>query len=140
MLGDSSIAFEPSPPYTQHKNGISERMIRTLNTKARSMLLDGGPPKRFWAEAIATAAYLHKHTPKQQMDGKFGPHSKPCMLLGYVHTTTKIWRIWDLGVSPVAKVLRLNAPRWSSKRTRIPAWLLRTHGRRSLRLTCQWAA
>lgn len=54
-----------------------------------------GPPNASGQKAIATAAYLHKHIPKQQMDGKFGPHSKPCMLLGYVHTTTKIWRIWD---------------------------------------------
>ena len=24
-----------------------------------------------------------------------GARSKPCMMLGYVHNTTKIWRIWD---------------------------------------------
>ena len=24
-----------------------------------------------------------------------GARSKPCMMLGYVHDTTKIWRIWD---------------------------------------------
>ena len=136
LLGDSGISFEPSPPYTQHKNGVSERMIRTLNTKARSMLLDAALPKRFWAEAISTAVYLHrrspsnslegstpyemligskpklhhlrrfgcmvyKHIPKQQQkDGKFGPRSKPCMFLGYVHKTTKIWRIWDFKGGP----------------------------------------
>ena len=111
-------------------------MIRTLNTKARSMLLDANLPKRFWAEAISTALYLHrrspsnsfegfspyerltgskpklhhlrrfgctvyKHIPKQQQkDGKFGSHSKPCMFLGYVHKTTKIWRIWDFKGGP----------------------------------------
>jgi hypothetical protein len=26
---------------------------------------------------------------------KFRPRPKPCMMLGYVHKTTKIWRIWD---------------------------------------------
>jgi transposase InsO family protein len=131
VLSDAGITWEPSPPYTQHKNGVSERMIRTLNTKARSMLLDAALPSKFWAEAISTAAYLHrlspsnslegkspfemlygtkpklhhlrrfgstvyKHIPKdQRKDKKFGARSKPCMMLGYVHKTTKIWRIWD---------------------------------------------
>ena len=136
ILGDSGISFEPAPPYTQHKNGVSERMIRTLNTKARSMLLDAGLSKKFWAEAISTATYIHrrspsnslegltpyelltgdkpklhhlrrfgctvyKHIPKdQRRNGKFGECSKPCMLLGYVHKTTKIWRIWDFQAGP----------------------------------------
>jgi hypothetical protein len=29
------------------------------------------------------------------MEKKFGSRSNMCMLLGYVHDTTKIWRIWD---------------------------------------------
>ena len=69
LLGDSGITFEPSPPYTQHKNGVSERMIRTLNTKARSMLLDAALPKRFWAEAISTAVYLHRRSPSNSLEG-----------------------------------------------------------------------
>jgi len=37
-----------------------------------------------------------KHIPKsQRMDAKMGTHAKACMMLGYVHDTTKIWRIWD---------------------------------------------
>ena len=27
LLGEKGITFEPSPPYTQHKNGMAERMI-----------------------------------------------------------------------------------------------------------------
>jgi hypothetical protein len=34
ILCMGGISFEPSPPYTQHKNGVSERMIRTIVTKA----------------------------------------------------------------------------------------------------------
>jgi len=34
ILRENGITYEPSPPYTQHKNGVAERMIRTLNTKA----------------------------------------------------------------------------------------------------------
>jgi len=34
--------------------------------------------------------------PKQQrMDAKMGARPKECMMLGYVHNTTKIWKIWD---------------------------------------------
>jgi len=37
-----------------------------------------------------------KHIPKyQRMDAKMGTRAKACMVLGYVHNTTKIWRIWD---------------------------------------------
>jgi len=126
ILSASGITYEPSPPYTQHKNGVSERMIRTLNTKARSMLLDAGLPIGFWAEAIKTAAYLHRrtpsaslpgsispheallgsrpalshlrrfgckvyrHLPKEQRTSKFSDRARPCMMLGYVHHTTRI--------------------------------------------------
>jgi hypothetical protein len=132
ILADSGITYEPAPPYTQHKNGVAERMIRTLNTKARAMLLDAGLPMSFWGEAIKTACYLHhrtptsslidykspyellhgnkprlhhlrrfgctvyKHIPKEQrLNKKFGIRSRPCMMVGYVHKTTKIWRLWD---------------------------------------------
>lgn len=130
MLGDNGISYEPSPPYTQHKNGVSERMIQTLNSKVRCLLLDADLPMRFWGEAIKTACYIHRrtptpslpegkspfemlygkqpqvhhlrrfgctvyrHIPKQQRL-KFDCRSKACMMLGYVHKTTKIWRIWD---------------------------------------------
>jgi len=132
ILGESGITYEPSPPYTQHKNGVAERMIRTLNTKARSMMQDADVPIRFWPEAVRTACYLHRRSPTSSLSGnrspyealfgtvpqikhlrrfgckvfkhippaqrtekKFGSRSNTCMMLGYVHDTTKIWRIWD---------------------------------------------
>lgn len=52
LLGEG-IIFEPAPPYTQHKNGVAERMIPTINIKARCMLLDAELDARFWAEAVA---------------------------------------------------------------------------------------
>jgi transposase InsO family protein len=136
ILSENGITYEPSPPYTQHKNGTSERMIRTLNTKARSMLQDANLPAKFWGEAIQTACYLHrrtptatlpgfvspfehlygttpkihhlrrfgcavyKHIPKdQRTDKNLGDCSRICMMLGYVHQTTKIWRIWDFATN-----------------------------------------
>jgi len=132
QLGEKGITFEPSPPYTQHKNGTAARMIRSLNAKARSMMLDANVPKIFWPEAIRTACYLHRRSPTssltdnwspylalygtilkighlrrfgcraythippvQRTEKKFGNRYGMCMMLGYVHNTTKIWRIWD---------------------------------------------
>ena len=59
ILRVRGFSFEPSPTHTQHKNGVSERMIRTLSTKARLMLLDARLEDIFWAEAVNTATYLH---------------------------------------------------------------------------------
>ena len=148
ILTAGGISFEPSPAYTQHKNGVSERMIQTLKAKARAMLLDAQLPPPFWAEAINTACYLHRRSPsrslgnktpyevlhlamyqrdnpsiaienypsfhppidhlrrvgcvawkvipqEQRHDKKFGSRSRRCMMLGYVHHATNIWRLWD---------------------------------------------
>ena len=69
ILRVSGISFEPSPPYSQHKNGVSERMIRTLATKARSRLLDSRLDSEFWTEAVSTTTYLHVHSPSQTLNG-----------------------------------------------------------------------
>jgi len=70
ILKTYGIAFEPSPPHTQHKNGTSERMIRTLVTKARALLLDSRLPDELWAEAVHTANYLHTRSPSRSIGGK----------------------------------------------------------------------
>jgi hypothetical protein len=37
-----------------------------------------------------------KRIPEQQRsEGKFGAGSGRCMMLGYVHDISKIWRLWD---------------------------------------------
>lgn len=36
----TGIQYEPASAYTQHKNGVSKRMIRTITTKARAVRLD----------------------------------------------------------------------------------------------------
>ena len=130
FLRVSGISFEPSPPYSQHKNGVSERMIGTLATKARSMLLDSQLELEFWAEAVSTATYLHERSPsqtlngmtpfemlwrkkpvlehlrrfgcaayrlipKEQRTGKFSSKSRQCIIIGNVHSSTTIWKLWD---------------------------------------------
>jgi hypothetical protein len=39
---------------------------------------------------------VYKHiSPAQRSETKFGNRSSVCMMLRYVHNTTKIWRIWE---------------------------------------------
>jgi transposase InsO family protein len=138
ILRINGISFEPSPPYAQHKNGISERTIGAITEKARAMMIDSQAPHGFWGEAVMTAAYLHRRTPhkflrgksphevlngynanpapppapihhlrrfgcrayrlipeEQRSDKKLGERSKRCMMVGYVHHTTKLWKLYD---------------------------------------------
>ena len=57
-------------PKTPEQNGVSERMNRTLVEMVRSMLSDSKLPPRFWAEALATAAYLKNRSPARAVEGK----------------------------------------------------------------------
>ena len=45
--------------YSPQQNGVSERLNRTLVEAARSMLSHAGLSNAYWAEAVATATYLH---------------------------------------------------------------------------------
>ncbi|KAE8673187.1 hypothetical protein F3Y22_tig00111807pilonHSYRG00005 [Hibiscus syriacus] len=52
------------------KNGVAERMNRTLNERARSMRIHVGLPKFLWAEAINTTAYLINRGPSVPLDDR----------------------------------------------------------------------
>ena len=58
FLKSKGIQHELTVAYTTQHNGIAERMKRTLMESARSMMCHAHLPKKFWAEAIATAVYL----------------------------------------------------------------------------------
>lgn len=55
--------------------------------------LYGSPPKIHHLRRFGCTVY--KHIPRELRDSKFSSRSKPCMMLGYVHRTSKIWRLWD---------------------------------------------
>lgn len=57
------IVRQISAPYTQHQNGVSERLNRTLVTMARCMLHHAGLPLRFWDSAIIAACYIRNRLP-----------------------------------------------------------------------------
>jgi hypothetical protein len=62
-LSANGISFEPSAPYTQNQNGVSERAIQTIVEKACSMLFDAKLSEGFWEEAVRTAVYLKNRSP-----------------------------------------------------------------------------
>jgi hypothetical protein len=156
VLAARGTTYEPCPPYAHHRNGVAERMIRTITEKARAMMIDSQAPIPFWGEAVNTAVYLHQRSPNEGLkrknhnhsyqapyetpyemlhgfgkptheadgnkisyqaslhnlrrvgwyacrlipevqccQGKFGPRSKPCMMVGYTHDSKTLCRIWD---------------------------------------------
>ena len=52
-----------SVPHSPEQNGVAERMNHTLMESARSMLSHAGLSNRYWAEAVATAAYIRNCIP-----------------------------------------------------------------------------
>ena len=62
--------------YTPQQNGIAECMNRTLMESARSMLSHAQLPNRFWAEAVATAAYLRNHSATAAIANGKTPYEK----------------------------------------------------------------
>jgi hypothetical protein len=72
-LGAHRISYELALLYTQYETGTTEWMIRTINTKARYMLLDSDLPMRFWAEAVYTACYLHQRMLNSSLPNHMSP-------------------------------------------------------------------
>lgn len=62
-LNRKGIKHEKTIAYSPRSNGAAERANRTLLDKARTLLIDSQLPLHFWAEAVATAEYIHNITP-----------------------------------------------------------------------------
>ena len=96
------IGHNFSAPHTPQQNGVVERMNRTLEGMARTMLLCSGLPKSFWAEAVNTACYTHNRamirsilnkTPYELLRGR-KPNISHLRCFGakcYVHNNGKNW-------------------------------------------------
>ena len=54
--------------YGKHLS-VTERMNRALVEMVRSMLSDSSLPKKFWAEALATAGYIRNRSPTAAIEG-----------------------------------------------------------------------
>ena len=73
-LKSKRIFHEVSVPHSPEQNGVAERMNRTLMESARSMLSHAGLSNRYWAEAVATAAYIRNRTPTAAIKLKKSKH------------------------------------------------------------------
>ena len=60
---EKGVVMEFTSSYTPEQNFIAERSWRTLDTMKDAMLVDSKLPREFWAEAMATAAYLKNLLP-----------------------------------------------------------------------------
>lgn len=67
-LEKAGIKREYTTPHTPQQNGIAERMNRTLVEMARCLISQANLPKVFWAEAIATAAYIRNRCPTKSLE------------------------------------------------------------------------
>ena len=83
-LTQEGISYEPSAPYTQNQNGVSERKICTISNITRSLLADAGLSEGFWEELVRTAVYLNNRSPTRALpcgvtpyEARFG--SKPSL-------------------------------------------------------------
>ena len=72
-LKNKGIHHELTAPYSPAQNGVAERANRTLMESARTMMAQAGLPEKYWAEAVATAAYLRNRTPTGSLKQKKTP-------------------------------------------------------------------
>lgn len=66
-LAKHGIERTSSAPRTPEMNGVAERMMRTLKTKARCMMASRPDQHHLWAEAMATATYLTNISPTSKL-------------------------------------------------------------------------
>ncbi|CAB0019909.1 unnamed protein product [Nesidiocoris tenuis] len=67
-LKEKGIQRRLSTVHTPQQNGLAERRNRTLQDKARCLLIDGKLPAELWAEAIFTANYINNRTPSRTLN------------------------------------------------------------------------
>lgn len=63
FMKERGIRHELTVPHHSYQNGVAERMHRTIQEKARTLMLHSAAPVQFWPEAVATAAYLINRSP-----------------------------------------------------------------------------
>lgn len=70
ILKDCGIKHQLTTPYAPEQNGTAERMNRTIQEKARCMLIDATLDKKYWAEATSTAVYLINRCPSKAINNR----------------------------------------------------------------------
>ncbi len=74
---DEGITLSASERYNPRTNGKAERFNRTINSKARCLLIESSLPSEFWGYAVKHSVFLYNHTPRQQEATKDSPWRTP---------------------------------------------------------------
>lgn len=69
-LRSKGILHETTAAHTPEQNGLAERMNQTLRDCSLAMLIDSGLPRKYWGEAMTTAAHLIARTPAAGLNGE----------------------------------------------------------------------
>ena len=75
-LTSKGIEHQLTIPHSPQQNGVAERLNRTLMQSAKAMLSHSNLPNKFWAEAVATAAYLRNRTTTSANEEQLTPFEK----------------------------------------------------------------
>ncbi|GBE82734.1 hypothetical protein SCP_0411190 [Sparassis crispa] len=126
-LKEKGIHHEKTNAYTPQENGVSERMNRTIEEMARSMLNDAGLPNTYWGDAVLHAVHILNSVPTCTLPDNLTPHeahtgNKPSMAhlrvfgcKAYVHVPkekrqkldSKMFECTHLGFAANRKAYRL---------------------------------
>eukprot|EP00475_Leptophrys_vorax_P015242 TRINITY_DN2159_c1_g1_i3.p2 TRINITY_DN2159_c1_g1~~TRINITY_DN2159_c1_g1_i3.p2 ORF type:complete len:147 (+),score=29.71 TRINITY_DN2159_c1_g1_i3:213-653(+) len=62
FLEEQGIISRVTEPYNSVTNPQAERFVRTVNTKARALLLESNLPEEFWPNAVQFACMCYNNT------------------------------------------------------------------------------
>ena len=105
-LKKNGIQQQLSVLRTPQQNGIAERMNRTIQETAQSMIHNAGQVKKFWAEAVCTAVMIRNRSPTVSVDNMtpyvcfYGSkpdvsHFKVFGCKAYMHVPKENRKKWD---------------------------------------------
>lgn len=72
-LTNQGITFEPSAPYSQEENGVSERTGRTIMDMVRATILEGGIDDTLWLEIVLAITHIKNLRPTRALEGSISP-------------------------------------------------------------------
>ena len=107
-LKEKGIQQQLSVPRTPQQNGVAERMNRTIQETARSMMHKAGQDKKFWAEAVCTAVMIRNRSPTVSVDN-MTPYE--C----FYGSKSDVSRFKVFGCKAYMHVPKENRKKWDSK-------------------------
>lgn len=79
------IVFEPSAPYSQEENGVSERMGRTIMDMVRATILEGNIDDLLWPEIVLAMTHIKNIRPTRSLKGSISPYEMQNKKLPNLH-------------------------------------------------------